>query len=177
MGPEQRYATPYRAIAAASAGDKIQIDRSASYRGDVCGWATDDLTIVGVNGRPRIEGGGPECSWQSDLGYFRATIQPWETSNSQAPRCRMTTARPSGRRAQTRRCAVAIFMATRRERNNAETVNGHSLRPIYQHVHPTCFETRRTTGAAIDAGAFEFRGGGERASSCLVPTSAPLNQP
>jgi hypothetical protein len=47
MGPEQRYATPYRAIAAASAGDKIQIDRSASYRGDVFGWATDDLTIVG----------------------------------------------------------------------------------------------------------------------------------
>lgn len=45
-------------------------------------------------------------------------------------------------------------------------VNGYSLRPTYQYVHPTCFETRKTTGAAIDAGAFEIRGGGGASSSC-----------
>ncbi len=48
------------------------------------------------------------------------------------------------------------------------TVNGYSLRPIYQYVHPLCFETRKTTGAAIDAGAFEFRGGGGASPSCRV---------
>jgi hypothetical protein len=55
VGPGQQYATPCRAITAASAGDKIQIDASGSYGCVVCGWTTNDLTIVGVNGRPKIE--------------------------------------------------------------------------------------------------------------------------
>ncbi len=52
------------------------------------------------------------------------------------------------------------------------TVNGYSLRPIYQYVHPMCFETRKMTGTAIDAGAFEFRGGGGASPSCRVQARA-----
>ena len=52
---------------------------------------------------------------------------------------------------------------------NPRMGNGYSLSPAYQYVHPTCFETRRMTGRAIDAGAFEFRGGGGADSSCAPP--------
>ncbi len=47
------------------------------------------------------------------------------------------------------------------------TVNGYSLVPTYQYVHPACFETRRTAGKAIDAGAFAFGGGGGADPSCV----------
>src|SRR5438445_13791759 len=55
VGPGQGYATPCLAIAAAAAGDTIQIEASGDYRGDVCAWATDDLMIMGVYGRPKID--------------------------------------------------------------------------------------------------------------------------
>ena len=55
-----------------------------------------------------------------------------------------------------------------------ESVNGFPLTPVYQYVHPACFEVRQTTGAAIDAGAFEFDGGGGADSSCFgASLSAP----
>src|SRR5438132_10008589 len=59
VGPGQQYAMPCLALAAAAAGDTIQIDASGDYSGDVCAWATDDLTIVGVHGRPKIDAAGP----------------------------------------------------------------------------------------------------------------------
>lgn len=43
---------------------------------------------------------------------------------------------------------------------------GYSLTPAYQYVYPTCFETRQTTGLALDAGAFELSGGGGASPSC-----------
>ena len=55
VGPGQQYLTPCRAIDAAAPGDRIQIDAAGNYDRDVCGWTTNDLTIVGVNGRPRID--------------------------------------------------------------------------------------------------------------------------
>jgi hypothetical protein len=58
VGPGEQYMTPCSAIAVAATGDTIQIDASGSYSGDVCGWATDDLTIIGVNGRPKIDVAG-----------------------------------------------------------------------------------------------------------------------
>jgi len=60
---------------------------------------------------------------------------------------------------------------------NPGTANDYVLTPTYQYVHPTCFETRRTTGVAIDAGAFEFRGGGGSASSCTAQTSRTIHEP
>ena len=60
VGPGHAYATPCEAIAAAQPGDAVKIDAmgNGTYDGDVCTWTTDDLVIVGVNGRARIDAAG-----------------------------------------------------------------------------------------------------------------------
>jgi hypothetical protein len=60
VGPGHRFARPCEAIAAARPGDEIEIDArgNSSYRGDVCAWSTDGLTIVGVHGRAHIDAAG-----------------------------------------------------------------------------------------------------------------------
>src|SRR2546421_2251237 len=59
VGPGKQFAKPCQAIAAASVGDTIEIDSSASYIGDICGWTIDNLTIRGVGGgRAHIDAGG-----------------------------------------------------------------------------------------------------------------------
>ncbi len=58
VGPGKPYATPCRAFAAAGNGDLIEIDASGSYNGDVCGIYPNNLTIRGVNGRPKINANG-----------------------------------------------------------------------------------------------------------------------
>lgn len=58
VGPGKHYATPCMAIAEAKPGDRIEIDGSGVYQGDVCAWKTDDLTLAGVNGRPKLEASG-----------------------------------------------------------------------------------------------------------------------
>ena len=56
VGPGQRYRKPCQAIATARPGDVIEIDaRGNPYRGDVCAWSTNHLTIVGVHGRAHLE--------------------------------------------------------------------------------------------------------------------------
>ena len=58
VGPGKTYSAPCAAIAAAQAGDTITVDAAGTYVGDVCGIATNGLTIKGVNGRPKIDAGG-----------------------------------------------------------------------------------------------------------------------
>ncbi|HWE27949.1 MAG TPA: right-handed parallel beta-helix repeat-containing protein [Polyangia bacterium] len=58
VGPGKPYAAPCAAIAAAATGDRIEIDAAGTYSGDVCAWTTSGLTIVGVNGRPKIDANG-----------------------------------------------------------------------------------------------------------------------
>lgn len=60
VGPGQRYRRPCQAIAAARPGDQIWIDARGNrrYRGDVCTWRTNRLTIIGVHGRAHIEAAG-----------------------------------------------------------------------------------------------------------------------
>ncbi len=60
VGPGQRFARPCEAIARAHPGDTIQIDArgNRSYRGDVCAWSTNRLTVVGVHGRAHIDAAG-----------------------------------------------------------------------------------------------------------------------
>lgn len=58
VGPKAKYKTPCSAIAAASNGDIIEIDAAGDYKGDVCGFWKDRLTIRGVNGRPKIDAAG-----------------------------------------------------------------------------------------------------------------------
>jgi len=57
VGPTKSYTKPCAAIAAAAPGDIIEID-AATYIGDVCGVVASNLTIRGVNGRPKIDAGG-----------------------------------------------------------------------------------------------------------------------
>lgn len=60
VGPGRAYAKPCQAIAAAVAGDIIEIDAAGNgtYDGDVCTWSKNNLTITGVNGRAHIDAAG-----------------------------------------------------------------------------------------------------------------------
>src|SRR5262249_2182496 len=58
VGPGQIYSRPCQAIAAATDGVTIQIDATGSYMGDVCAITANNLTLKGVNGRPKIDAGG-----------------------------------------------------------------------------------------------------------------------
>jgi hypothetical protein len=57
VGPGKTYATPCKAFAAAATGDTIEIE-AATYTGDVCTISKSNLTIRGVNGRPKIDAAG-----------------------------------------------------------------------------------------------------------------------
>ncbi len=74
VGPGQTYAKPCEAIAAASAGDVIEVDAAGDYTGDYCSWSTDALTIRGVNGRARIDNTGLATSVSGQKGIF--TVEP-----------------------------------------------------------------------------------------------------
>ena len=56
-GPGKAYSTPCRALTVAADGDTIEID-AATYDGDVCVIKANNLTIRGVNGRPKINANG-----------------------------------------------------------------------------------------------------------------------
>jgi hypothetical protein len=60
VGPGKAYATPCAAIDAARDGDTIAIEGGTTYKGDVCKVARNNLTIRGVNGRPKIDADGKE---------------------------------------------------------------------------------------------------------------------
>ena len=62
VGPSGTYAKPCLAIRHAHAGDTIQIDAAGSYSGDVCRWLTNNLTLIGVNGRPHVDAAGRNAS-------------------------------------------------------------------------------------------------------------------
>jgi hypothetical protein len=63
VGPGKSFSSPCQAFAAAADGDTVEIDGSASYDGDVCPIRPSNLTIRGVNGRPKINANG-----QNSLG-------------------------------------------------------------------------------------------------------------
>jgi hypothetical protein len=58
VGPGKTYATPCRAIAVAKTGDLIEITGNTTYSGDVCYIYASNITIRGVNGRPKINASG-----------------------------------------------------------------------------------------------------------------------
>lgn len=60
VGPGKTYAKPSDAIKAAHDGDTIEIDASGTYDGDTVTWTTDNLTVRGVNGRPKIHTTAPD---------------------------------------------------------------------------------------------------------------------
>jgi hypothetical protein len=62
VGPGKTFATPCQALTRAAAGDVVEIDAAGSYVGDVCAFAVDNLTIRGVNGRPKIDAAGKNAA-------------------------------------------------------------------------------------------------------------------
>jgi hypothetical protein len=86
VGPGKAYAMPCDAIAAAQAGDSIQVDASGNYDGNTCSWSTDGLTITGVNGRAKIDLTGVTPAGQKGIfsigGTASATIENFELSGA-----------------------------------------------------------------------------------------------
>lgn len=85
VGPGKMYGKPCQAIAAAATGDTIEIDASGSYAGDTCAWSTDNLTVRGVNGRPKLDITGVPPAQQKGLFAIyapNATIENLELSGA-----------------------------------------------------------------------------------------------
>ncbi len=86
VGPGQTYAKPCAAIAAAAAGDVVAVDASGDYAGDTCSWSTDNLTIMGVNGRAKIDLTGVAPAGGKGIftieGTASATIENFELSGA-----------------------------------------------------------------------------------------------
>ena len=57
VGPGKTFSTPCRALTVAADGDTVEID-ATTYNGDVCVIRASNLTIRGVNGRPKINANG-----------------------------------------------------------------------------------------------------------------------
>jgi len=58
VGPQQIYKTPCQALAAAVAGDLIEIEARGNYAGDVCAFYKNNLTIRGIGGWVRLDAAG-----------------------------------------------------------------------------------------------------------------------
>src|SRR4051794_1538366 len=58
VGPGKDYSMPCRAFAVAKTGDVIEIAGNTIYSGDVCAITQSNLTIRGINGRPKIDAAG-----------------------------------------------------------------------------------------------------------------------
>lgn len=62
VGVGKMYSTPCKAFAAAAHGDVVEIDAATMYSGDVCVIYPSNLTIRGVNGRPKINANGQSAA-------------------------------------------------------------------------------------------------------------------
>nr|WP_176936579.1 right-handed parallel beta-helix repeat-containing protein [Massilia sp. PDC64] len=62
VGPGKAYSAPCAAIGAARDGDVIEITGNTTYSGDACSINRHDLTIRGVNGRPKIDAAGKNAA-------------------------------------------------------------------------------------------------------------------
>ncbi|MFI5912041.1 hypothetical protein [Dactylosporangium sp. NPDC051541] len=89
VGPGRAYRTPCQAIAAAKAGDTVQIDAkgNSGYAGDVCGWSTDGLMIVGFNGRAHIDAAGKNSKGKGTwvIAGKNTTVDNVELSGAAVP--------------------------------------------------------------------------------------------
>jgi hypothetical protein len=62
VGAGKPYATPCQALRVAPDNATVEIDGGSSYSGDVCVIYANNLTIRGVNGRPRIDAAGSNAA-------------------------------------------------------------------------------------------------------------------
>ena len=87
VGPHGNYALPCDALNVAAMGDIVEIDAAGTYDGNVCAFEVDDLTIRGVNGRPKIDATG-QYAWGKGIWVVRGrrnVIENVELSGARVP--------------------------------------------------------------------------------------------
>lgn len=87
VGPGRPYAKPCDALSAAHDGDTVEIDAAGSYDGDVCAFHANDLTVRGVNGRPKIDAKG-SYAWGKGIWVItgnRVVVDNVELSGARVP--------------------------------------------------------------------------------------------
>jgi hypothetical protein len=88
VGPGKTHAQPCAAIAAAAAGDVIEIDAAGSYAGDVCAFSKNNLTLRGVgNGRAKIDAAGKNAAGKGIwvIGGSNTVVENIEFSGAKVP--------------------------------------------------------------------------------------------
>jgi hypothetical protein len=107
VGPGKPFATPCAAIAAASSGDRIEIDSTGNYSGDVCQWSTSNLTIVGVGtGRAVINAAGNNSGGKGIwvISGNNTTVENIEFSGATVPDMNGAGIRQEGNNLTVRNC-------------------------------------------------------------------------
>jgi hypothetical protein len=87
VGTGKPFATPCAAFAAAKDGDTVEITGNKTYSGDVCGIYRNNLTIRGVNGRPRIDAAGRNAMGKGIwvVAGNNVTVENVEMLNAKVP--------------------------------------------------------------------------------------------
>src|SRR5262245_30696656 len=88
VGPGKPYAKPCDAKNDAKDGDVVEIDAAGDYHGDYCQWTQTDLTLRGVNGRPKIDATGVTISNGKGIWVFsgaNVTVENVELSGAAVP--------------------------------------------------------------------------------------------
>jgi len=107
VGPGKPFATPCAAIAVAAAGDRIEIDATGNYAGDVCQWSTSNLTIVGVGtGRVLINAAGNNSQGKGTwvISGNDTTVENIEFTGSTVPDMNGAGIRQEGNNLTVRNC-------------------------------------------------------------------------
>lgn len=107
VGPGKPFVTPCAAIAVAAAGDRIEIDTTGNYAGDVCQWFTSNLTIVGVGtGRALINAAGNNAQGKGTwvISGNDTTVENIEFTGSTVPDMNGAGIRQEGNNLTVRNC-------------------------------------------------------------------------
>lgn len=106
VGPGKPYATPCAAFAAAKDGDRVEIEASGSYSGDVCAITANGLTIVGSNGQAHIDAGGKNAQGKGIwvIQGHDTVVENIELSGASVPDQNGAGIRQEGANLTVRRC-------------------------------------------------------------------------
>ncbi|MFB9414755.1 hypothetical protein [Dactylosporangium matsuzakiense] len=162
VGPGHAYRTPCQAIAAAKAGDTVQIDAKGNggYAGDVCGWSTDGLMIVGFNGRALVDDLGRGTAIMVGSGITAPVVVQNNILAGGGTLVSQGGASTSGNctAADPRfadRAGFDYHLAAGSPCIDKGVTPGADAAAAEQYVHPLSHRARATTGAGPDPGAFE----------------------
>lgn len=105
VGSGKTYPTPCAAIAAASAGDIIEID-AGTYAKDVCQWSTDSLTLRGVGGLAKLDADGEHAGGKAIwvIAGDDTVVENIEFTNAAVPDQNGAGIRQEGRNLTVRGC-------------------------------------------------------------------------